>query len=620
LHFIGRHPTTLLQCLWNLCWWYDCPEAAYHYDAAAPGAKPRPWHGDGPKLFELLERWRREKQARQPNFVWLRSLRPPALPLGGSHLVLGGHSDTVNAVAVSADGENLVSGSRDATVRLWDTRTGAEKFVFKVGVQVLDVAISLDGRLVAATSAMDNSVKVWNAITGKLIRELGPHDKQIQCIAFSPDARYLAAGSDAATVIVWHVDSGRREAILNGNNRNRTESVAFSPDGTVVLSGGGWGYSDYQYLYVWGWKESELLRRITAHTSLLHRVRFAPDGSRFASCAGDVTGEYTIKIWNAETAAAVVLKGHTESVRDIGFSPDGSRIISGAWDETVRLWDIVSGKQLLKIDIGSQVNCAGFIPGGRRVYSADNVVRLWDSLVGIADAPTRPDGKYNIWRVAYSPDGKFLATGAERGAVVLWDAVTGRLVRELRPWVRGPVNNMVFSPDGAYLAVGTGNVPWDFDEPWSGDSDFDIRIFDVATGTIAGMLSDIGRKVSPRELRYSADGDTIITPPLTGGPTLVWDAKNFSRIEQWTPERAAKENAAAARPNAASPRIKVRVAAPETIFTDQVSGRDIAWLSQPLYEVMPQPGGIMWAGRSDDVHAHQNDARKIDMVALEGQP
>jgi len=191
----------------------------------------------------------------------------------------------------------------------------------------------------------------------------------------------------------------------------------------------------------------------------------------------------------------------------------------------------MTGVPLLKVDIGAKVNCVGFLADGRRVYSAgyDNVVRIWDSLSGIAAMPTRPDGHDNIWRIAFSPDGSVLATGSERGAIELWDAKTGRHLRQFKRWVRGPVNNMVFSPDGRRLVVGTGHVPWeDEDVPWEGRSDFDIRIFDVAKGEIVGVLAGIGGKVNPRELRYSDDGRTILTPLERGG-VVVWDADQFSK-------------------------------------------------------------------------------------------
>jgi WD40 repeat protein len=624
LHFIGRHPTTLFQCLWNLCWWYDCPEAQFHYTVPSKGGEPgppTPWNREGPKLYALLESWRKEKQTRQPNVVWVRSLRPPALPLGTGHLVLGGHSDTIHTVSLSGDGERLVSGSRDYTVRLWDTRSGANLLVCKIKAPVYTAAISADSRLIAAVTVSE-SVSLWQAATGKLLRELGPHEKQLQCIAFSPNGRFLAAGSDDATVVIWDVASGERVALLRGG-RNRTESVAFSPDGTVLLSGGGWGYRDNQYLYIWDWKAGKLLRRIVAHRSLITRVIFAPDGQRFASASGDAAGEYTIKIWTNDNDVPLVLNGHGESVQDIGFSPDGSKIVSGSWDQTLRVWDSVTGAQLLKIDIGNQINCAGYFPDGRRVYSAgyDNVVRIWDSLANASEAPNRPDGADNLWRLCFSPDGSVLATGSEHGAVVLWDGNTGRPLREMRPWVRGPVNNMVFSPDGRQLAVGTGNVPWEFDSdrPWEGRSDFGIRIFDVASGEIAGGLNDLACKVSPGELRYSADGKKLITPLSVKGTVVVWDAVHFSRLEEASGEAGQVLLAKFAAPaTAGARRIEAKLRAPETVFIDRISGREIAWLSQPLFELTPHPGGAIWAGRSDDVNADQNGARRIDMVAVEG--
>ena len=280
-------------------------------------------------------------------------------------------------------------------------------------------------------------MSLWQAATGKLLRELGPHREKLQCIAFSPNGRFLAAGSDDATVVIWDVASGERVALLRGG-RNRTESVAFSPDGTVLLSGGGWGYRDNQYLYVWDWKAGKLLRRIVAHRSLITRVIFAPDGQRFASASGDAAGEYTIKIWTNDNDAPLVLNGHGESVQDIGFSPDGSKIVSGSWDETVRLWNVSSGEQMLVLNIGSKVNCVGFLADHRRIYTAgyDNVVRIWDSPGTIVAPPPRPDGRDNIWRIAYSPDGSILVTGSEGGEVKLWDATSGRLLRICKPWVR----------------------------------------------------------------------------------------------------------------------------------------------------------------------------------------
>lgn len=134
LHFIARHPTTLFQCLWNRCWWYDCDESPKHYDQPEGdwGSPGPPWERPEPKLSTLLERWREEKERRQPGFYWVRSLRPPPQPLGGAQIMcLRGHEEGVLSVAVSADGCRILSGSGklyggDNTVRMWDADSGEE--------------------------------------------------------------------------------------------------------------------------------------------------------------------------------------------------------------------------------------------------------------------------------------------------------------------------------------------------------------------------------------------------------------------------------------------------------------------------------------------------------------
>ncbi len=126
IDFISRHPTTLFQCLWNSCWWYDCPNAAKHYVEPEGGWREMvPWDQPGPFLHEILESWREAKQTLSPGFCWVRALRPPPLHLGtAQRIVLRGHESPVTSVSLAPDGRRLASGAYDGTIQLWDAETG----------------------------------------------------------------------------------------------------------------------------------------------------------------------------------------------------------------------------------------------------------------------------------------------------------------------------------------------------------------------------------------------------------------------------------------------------------------------------------------------------------------
>jgi len=118
--FVMLHPETLFQCLWNSCWWYDCPAAAAHYECSERDLKRLPWNRPGPKLFELLESWRAAKESDSPGFPWVRSLRPPPVPLGGAGWYrLKAGTDAEGSAKFLADG-TLVGPD----LKVWDTCTG----------------------------------------------------------------------------------------------------------------------------------------------------------------------------------------------------------------------------------------------------------------------------------------------------------------------------------------------------------------------------------------------------------------------------------------------------------------------------------------------------------------
>ena len=223
VNFINRHPTTLFQCLWNTGWWYDNPEAEKHYEEpedggraeSPPWQRPKPkrcevisraaskfmtfvfsWRRAKPKLCELLDQWRgevrrpdtavklptlarkvlgltRNRPGRSVSFrFWIRSIRPPALPLGSAQLAqLIGHTDWVHSVAFSPDGRRIVSGSRDGTVQIWDSNTGEPIARITGNTTVNCLAFSANGRLIAGGFG-DGTVWIWDGNSGTTITRL----------------------------------------------------------------------------------------------------------------------------------------------------------------------------------------------------------------------------------------------------------------------------------------------------------------------------------------------------------------------------------------------------------------------------------------------------------------
>jgi WD40 repeat protein len=421
VHFLARHPSALFQCLWNSCWWYDCPEAAAHYDLPAqrPGGQLWPWERRGLKLAELLDRWRAGKDNATPGFVWLRSLRPPPVHLGtAQRAILRGHEDGVTGVCFSPEGRRLASVSRDGTVRLWGAADGAElPCLCRHNAGVTGVCFSPDGKRMASCSR-DRTVRVWDAAGGAECLCLRGHDNIVTGVSFAADGSRLASASRDGTVRIWNATSGAELLCLCGHEGGVT-GVCFSPDGRRLASAS-WDGT----VRVWNAASGAQRLCLCGHEGWVTGVCFSPDGRRLASASDD----RTIRVWDALGGSELLrLCGHEDRVTAVCFSSDGRYLASGSWDGTVRVWDAAGAAECLCLrGHNNVVTGVSFCPDGGRLASAsdDRTVRVWNATGGAEQLRLHGHEDW-LTGMCFSPDGRRLVSTSDDQTVRAWDFQRG---------------------------------------------------------------------------------------------------------------------------------------------------------------------------------------------------
>ncbi|MEJ6482603.1 WD40 repeat domain-containing protein, partial [Nostoc punctiforme UO1] len=267
---------------------------------------------------------------------------------GGNLLrTLTGHNDSVKAVAIAADGKTAVSGSDDKTLKLWNLETGKEiSTLTGHNSEVRAVAIAADGKT-AVSGSFDNTLKLWNLETGKEISTLTGHNNWVYAVAIAADGKTAVSGSDDNTLKLWNLETGKEISTLTGHN-SEVRAVAIAPDGKTAVSG-----SADKTLKLWdletGKEIEEIKKNPFNYAIYIFKRRFN-----------------LLKRKEIST-----LTGHNNSVNAVAIAPDGKTAISGSDDNTLKLWDLHTRKEISTFIGDSPINCCAFSPDGLTIVAGE---------------------------------------------------------------------------------------------------------------------------------------------------------------------------------------------------------------------------------------------------------
>lgn len=379
------------------------------------------------------------------------------------------HTSSITCVSFSPDGKTIVTGSKDAIVRLWDVNTKKIKQLFTGhNGTVNNVAFSSDGKKLASASI--HEINIWDI-------QSRTHQKYIQK-SFTVDLQISYVGNTLILAVVSNENSDMKVETININkvegifvNREKQENtindledfsrVFFSPNGRLLAS----IESNKTIRILDVHNQKDLIIRIDDHP--IADASFSPDGKTLAV----VSYERIIHLWDINTGEVKdTIKLHSGAISRLTYSPDGSTIVSWGHDGIIRFWDLTT-KELVNTITGHMGSWDfSLSPDGHIIIGRGNTrsktIQLWDANTG-KHQKSLTGHKDGITGIAISPGGTTIASGSNDKTIRLWNPNTGEVRKIIRGY-RNPVNELWFNSNGHILATV--------------DRKQNIRLWDTASG------------------------------------------------------------------------------------------------------------------------------------------